>query len=135
MSSNSLVSLQLTPFPNPLPDQFFVAPIDFVPQKTQSCFGCRRHLRKYTSDENISLLENARGLALVTKSRRSMHKDHQGRVQYTTDYRNVYFHISLHCWRCIFPYFQFSAAEVCQPHSPSMLDHHKRFLQSLGIQI
>ena len=112
MLSNSLASLQPTPYPDPLSDQFFVALLDFIPPKTQSCFGCHRHLRKYTTDEDTGLLENARGLVLVTKSRRPKHKDHQGRVQYTTDYRNVYFHISLHCWRRIFPYLQFSAVDI-----------------------
>ena len=43
MSSNSLVSFQPPPYPDPLPDQFFVAPLDFVSAKTQSCIGCRRH--------------------------------------------------------------------------------------------
>ena len=76
MSSNSLVSLQPTPYLDPLPGQSFVALLDFVPPKTQSCFGCSRHLRKYTTDKNICLLENGRGLVFVTKSRRPMHKDH-----------------------------------------------------------
>ena len=96
-----------------------------VPRKTKSCFGCRRHLQRYNTDENIGLLENARGL--VTKSRRPMHKDHQGRVHYTTDYRNVYFHISLHCWRRIFPYLQLSDIGMYKPRSALKLDHYKRF--------
>ena len=135
ISSNLLVFLQSPTYPDPSPDQFFVALLDFVRPKIQSCFGFHPHLRKYTTDENIGLLKNTRDLALVTESRRPMHKDHQAHVQYTTDYRNVYFHISLHCWRRIFPYLQFSAVEIYQPHAPLMLDHHKRFLQSLGIQI
>ena len=50
-------------------------------------------------------------------------------------FRNVYFHKNLHCWICIFRYLQLSAIGLYQPHSPLMLDHHKIFLHSLGIQI
>ena len=134
MLSNSLVSFQPPQYLDPPPDQFFVALLDFVPSKTQSGFDCRCHLRKYTTDENIGLLENARGLVLLSLNHK-MHKDHQDRVQYMTDYRNVYFHISLHCWRRIFPYLHLSVIEIYQTHYPLMLDHHKRFLHSLGIQI
>ena len=49
-------------YPDPLPDQFFVALVDFVPSKTQSCFGCRRHLRRYATGKNIGLL----GLVLLS---------------------------------------------------------------------
>ena len=134
-SSNLLVSLQPTPYPDPLPDQFFVALLDFVSLNTQSCFGCRRHLRKYFTEESIGLLKKARDLVLVTKLRRPMHKDYQGRVQHATDCRKIYFHIRLDCWRRIFSYLHFSFVEIYQPHCLLMLDHHKRFLQCLGIQI
>ena len=55
MSSNSLVSFQPPPYPDPLPDQFIVVLLDFVSPKTQYCFGCRRHSRRYTTDKNIGL--------------------------------------------------------------------------------
>ena len=53
MPSNSLVSFQPPPYPDPLPDQFFV--LDFVSPKAQSCIGCRRHSRRYTTDKSIDL--------------------------------------------------------------------------------
>ena len=43
MSSNSLVSFEPSPYTDLLPDQFFVALLDFISPKTQSCIGCRRH--------------------------------------------------------------------------------------------
>ena len=138
MLFNSLVSFQPPPYLDPLPDHFFVALLDFVPSKTQSCFGCRGHLRRCNTDKNIGLLENARSLVLLSLSHKIQKTDAQRSsvcVQYTTDYRNVYFHISPHCWRRIFPYPQLSVIEIYQPHYPLMLDHHKRFLHSLGIQI
>ena len=55
MSSNSLVSFQPPPYPDPLPDQFFVTLLDFVSPKTQSCIGCPRHSRRYTTDKSIGL--------------------------------------------------------------------------------
>ena len=55
MSSNPLVSFQPLPYPDPLPDQFFVALLDFVSPKTQSCIGCRRHSQRYTTDKSIGL--------------------------------------------------------------------------------
>ena len=55
MSSNSLFSFQPPPYPDPLADQFFVALLDFVSPKTQSCIGCLRHSRRYTTDKSIGL--------------------------------------------------------------------------------
>ena len=55
VSSNALVSFQPLPYPDPQPDQFFVALLDFVSPKTQSCIGCRRHSQRYTTDKSIGL--------------------------------------------------------------------------------
>ena len=121
MPSNSLVSFKPRPYPNPLPYKFFVALFD---NQRRSPVLVVVGICEDTPLTKISVSWKMRDaqsyLVLITKSRRPMHKDHQGRVQHTTDSQNVYFHISLHCWRCIFFYL-----------SPLMLHHHKRFLHSL----
>ena len=93
------------------------------------------------------MLENAWGLALLNpeEQRTKIFKGVLNKQQIIVTYISVFnirqiivtynIHISLHCWRRIFPYFQSSAIEIYQPHSPLMLDHYKRFLHSLGIQI
>lgn len=57
--------------------------IFFYP-KAESCFGYCRNLRKYITNENHGLLENARDPALITKTKRSTHKGEQGHLQCDT---------------------------------------------------
>lgn len=85
------------PYPDKLIGQFFVALLDFLLPKTQSCFDYHHHLQKYITNESRGLLRNASGLATFTKARGPMHKDQQNHLQYTTDYRRLYFHINMHC--------------------------------------
>ena len=138
MSSNSLVSFQPPPYPDPLPDQFLVAILDFVPPKTQSCFGCRRHSRRYTTDKSIGLLENARGSVFLSFS----HKIQKTNLQRSSRSCPIQYRLSKRIFphkpillEKYFPYHQLPAIEIYQPHSPLMFHYHKRVLHSLGIQI
>ena len=53
----------------------------------------------------MGLYKESRGLVVVGKAHRPMHKDSSGALQYTPDLRNVCFHVNERCIHRIFPYF------------------------------
>ena len=53
----------------------------------------------------MGLYKESRGLVVVGKAHRPMHKDSSGALQYTPDLQNVCFHVNERCIRRIFPYF------------------------------
>ena len=55
-----------------------------------------------------------------------MHKDEQDHLQHTTDYRNAYIHVNMHCWRHIFLLQQLSTIEIYWSHLNLMLEQHSK---------
>ena len=107
-------------YPNPQPGQFLVWLLKMVPPKTTSCFGCRKNVRTFQVQPQMGLYEESRGLVVVGKAHRPMHKDSSGALQCTPDLRNVYIHVNERCIRCIFPHFNGRMLQIC--------DRHKQFL-------
>ena len=107
-------------YPNPQPGQFLVWLLKMVPPKTTSCFGCRKNVRTFQVQPQMGLYEESRGLVVVGKAHRPMHKDSSGALQCTPDLRNVYIHVNERCIRCIFPHFNGRTLQIC--------DRHKQFL-------
>ena len=103
-------------YANSQPGQFLVSLLKMVPPKTTSCFRCRKNIRTFQVQSQMSLHEESRGLVVVGKAHRPMLKDSSGALQYTPDLRNVYFHVNERCIRCIFPYFNGRMLQICNQY-------------------
>ena len=69
--------------------------------------------------------EEIRGLFVVGKAQRTMHKDSSAALQYTPDLRNVYFHVNEGYIPRIFPYFNGKMLQIC--------NQQKQFLSQFQI--
>ena len=67
--------------------------------KKTSCFGCRKNIRTFQFQPQIDLYEESRGLVVIGKAQRLMHKDSSGALQYTPNLQIIYFHVNERCCR------------------------------------
>ena len=102
--SNLNASFQRPKYPDPQPATFLTAILSFCLPNTSTCFGCRRSLQQ------------GNDLCFITKSRRPIGRDDTGIMQYTTDLKNVYLHLSVDCVRSVFPNFVACYSSLYQAH-------------------
>ena len=87
--------------------------LEMIRPKTTSCFGCRTNIRTFKFQPQMGLYEESRGLVVVDKVQRPMHKDSSWASQYMLDLRNVYLHANERCICRIFPYFNGIMLQIC----------------------
>ena len=92
-------------YPNAQSDQFLESLFEMIPPKTTSCFGCRKNIGTFQFQPQMTLYEENRGLIVVGKAQKPMHKDSSGALHYTPGLPNACFHVNERCIRLIFPYF------------------------------
>ena len=120
-------------YPNPQPGQFLVSLLKMVPPKTTSCFGCWKNIRTFQVQPQMGLHEESRGLVVVGKAHKPIHKDSSGALQYTPDLWNVYFHVNERSIRGIFPYFNSRMLQICNQHQQFLPQFQIGLLYRLGI--
>ena len=82
-------------YQNAQPRQFLVLLLEMIQKKNARAFQFK---------PQIGLYEESRGLVVIGKAQRLMHKDSSGALQYTPDSQIVYFHVNESCIRRIFSY-------------------------------
>ena len=120
-SSNLNASFQRPKYPDPQPTTSLVAILSFCRHNTSICFGYRRSLRE------------GKHLCFITKSRGPIGRDGNGIMQYTTDLKNIYIHLSGECVRSIFQNFVTCYSPLYQPQRELSSPEQRNSLLQLGI--